>query len=109
MISGSQKHVTIGSCSAAVRPNTVRSWLITDRPPIAAVLACVCLVLLNIVDPDIQIPGSIDFSNLRPVKHMIVYVPYYTDGHTIGVLSQLFMSYVGHKYFRLAFRNASKC
>ncbi|BCH18071.1 MULTISPECIES: NAD(P)/FAD-dependent oxidoreductase [unclassified Mesorhizobium] len=32
---------------------------------------------LNIVDPDIEIPGLIEFSNLRPVGDTIVYVPYY--------------------------------
>ncbi|HSE73334.1 MAG TPA: FAD-dependent oxidoreductase, partial [Dongiaceae bacterium] len=32
---------------------------------------------VNIVDPDIEIPGLIEFSNLRPVGHTIVYVPYY--------------------------------
>jgi protoporphyrinogen oxidase len=32
---------------------------------------------VNIVDPDIEIPGLIEFSNLRPVEDTIVYVPYY--------------------------------
>jgi protoporphyrinogen oxidase len=32
---------------------------------------------LNIVDPGIDIPGLIEFSNLRPLDHTIVYVPYY--------------------------------
>lgn len=32
---------------------------------------------LNIVDNDIEIPGLIEFSNLRPVGSTIVYVPYY--------------------------------
>jgi len=32
---------------------------------------------LNIVAPDIEIPGLIEFSNLRPFRHAIVYVPYY--------------------------------
>jgi protoporphyrinogen oxidase len=32
---------------------------------------------LNIVDDNIDIPGLIEFSNLRPVKDTIVYVPYY--------------------------------
>jgi protoporphyrinogen oxidase len=32
---------------------------------------------LNIVDPEIEIPGLIEFSNLRPIKDTIVYVPYY--------------------------------
>jgi protoporphyrinogen oxidase len=32
---------------------------------------------LNIVDPEIEIPGLIEFSNLRPVPETIVYVPYY--------------------------------
>jgi protoporphyrinogen oxidase len=32
---------------------------------------------LNIVDPTIDIPGIIEFSNLRPLPATIVYVPYY--------------------------------
>jgi protoporphyrinogen oxidase len=32
---------------------------------------------VNIVDPGIDIPGFIEFSNLRPVGANIVYVPYY--------------------------------
>jgi protoporphyrinogen oxidase len=32
---------------------------------------------VNIVDPSIDIPGIIEFSNLRPTGHTIVYVPYY--------------------------------
>lgn len=32
---------------------------------------------VNIVAPDIEIPGLIEFSNLRPLGHAIVYVPYY--------------------------------
>lgn len=32
---------------------------------------------LNIVDDSIEIPGLIEFSNLRPTKDVIVYVPYY--------------------------------
>lgn len=32
---------------------------------------------VNIVDPDIEIPGLIEFSNLRPCPDTIVYVPYY--------------------------------
>jgi protoporphyrinogen oxidase len=32
---------------------------------------------LNIVDPEIDIPGIIEFSNLRPLPNTVVYVPYY--------------------------------
>jgi protoporphyrinogen oxidase len=32
---------------------------------------------LNIADPEIGIPGLVEFSNLRPVGNTIVYVPYY--------------------------------
>ena len=32
---------------------------------------------INIVEPDIEIPGIIEFSNLRPLPHTMVYVPYY--------------------------------
>jgi len=32
---------------------------------------------VNIVEPDIEIPGIIEFSNLRPLPQTVVYVPYY--------------------------------
>jgi protoporphyrinogen oxidase len=32
---------------------------------------------VNIVEPDIEIPGVIEFSNLRPMPDTVVYVPYY--------------------------------
>lgn len=32
---------------------------------------------LNIADPQISIPGLVEFSNLRPIGNTIVYVPYY--------------------------------
>ncbi|WFU12174.1 NAD(P)/FAD-dependent oxidoreductase (plasmid) [Rhizobium sp. CB3090] len=32
---------------------------------------------INIVDPNIEIPGLIEFSNLRPIEDRVVYVPYY--------------------------------
>jgi protoporphyrinogen oxidase len=32
---------------------------------------------VNISDPNVQIPGIIEFSNLRPMNHPLVYVPYY--------------------------------
>jgi protoporphyrinogen oxidase len=32
---------------------------------------------VNLSDPNIEIPGLIEFSNLRPVDHPVVYVPYY--------------------------------
>jgi protoporphyrinogen oxidase len=32
---------------------------------------------VNVSEPDIEIPGFIEFSNLRPVGQTIVYVPYY--------------------------------
>lgn len=32
---------------------------------------------INICDPEIQIPGIVEFSNLRPVGDTIVYVPFY--------------------------------
>ncbi|MFB2351634.1 hypothetical protein, partial [Priestia megaterium] len=32
---------------------------------------------VNIIDPDIEIPGIIEFSNLRPTDDTVVYVPYY--------------------------------
>jgi protoporphyrinogen oxidase len=32
---------------------------------------------VNVSDPEMAIPGFIEFSNLRPVDHTVVYVPYY--------------------------------
>ena len=32
---------------------------------------------VNICDPDIEVPGIIEFSNLRPFPEPIVYLPYY--------------------------------
>ena len=32
---------------------------------------------VNVSDPQMAIPGFIEFSNLRPVDHTVVYVPYY--------------------------------
>jgi protoporphyrinogen oxidase len=32
---------------------------------------------VNVSEPDVTIPGFIEFSNLRPVKETVVYVPYY--------------------------------
>lgn len=32
---------------------------------------------LNIVDPEFDIPGMIEFSNLRPLENTVVYVPFY--------------------------------
>jgi protoporphyrinogen oxidase len=32
---------------------------------------------LNVNDPSMDIPGIIEFSNLRPLKHHLVYVPFY--------------------------------
>ena len=32
---------------------------------------------VNINEPDIAIPGIIEFSNLRPVDHTVIFVPYY--------------------------------
>ena len=35
---------------------------------------------LNTNDPDMDIPGIIEYSNLRPLKNAIVYVPFYMPG-----------------------------
>lgn len=51
-------------------------------------IGCVCLLFrlarpvsgnfwVNTIDPDIPIPGIIEFSNLRPLEGTFVYVPYY--------------------------------
>ena len=35
---------------------------------------------LNINDPEMDIPGLVEYSNLRPLDHHIVYVPFYMPG-----------------------------
>ena len=32
---------------------------------------------MNVNDPDIEIPGFVEYTNLRPLDHHLVYVPYY--------------------------------
>ncbi len=59
-----------------------------ERYRAIANIGVVCVVLrlkrsvtphfwLNIDDPDFEIPGIIEFSNLRPASGTVVYVPYY--------------------------------
>lgn len=67
-------------------PDLPQSW--RDRYDAIRNIGVVCLLFklkrsvtknfwLNIVDENIDIPGIIEFSNLRPVDDTIVYVPYY--------------------------------
>lgn len=35
---------------------------------------------LNVNDPDMDIPGLVEYTNLRPLEHHIVYVPFYMPG-----------------------------
>ena len=35
---------------------------------------------LNVNDPEMDIPGLVEYSNLRPLEHSIVYVPFYMPG-----------------------------
>ncbi|MBI1906845.1 MAG: NAD(P)/FAD-dependent oxidoreductase [Rhodocyclales bacterium] len=35
---------------------------------------------LNVNDPDMDIPGLVEYSNLRPLGHHVVYVPFYMPG-----------------------------
>lgn len=35
---------------------------------------------LNVNDPEMDIPGLVEYSNLRPLAHSIVYVPFYMPG-----------------------------
>jgi protoporphyrinogen oxidase len=35
---------------------------------------------INVHDPDMDIPGLVEYTNLRPMEHRIVYVPYYLPG-----------------------------
>ena len=36
---------------------------------------------LNINDPEMDIPGLVEYSNLRPLKNHVVYVPFYVPGN----------------------------
>ncbi|MEI9928745.1 MAG: NAD(P)/FAD-dependent oxidoreductase, partial [Sphingomonas sp.] len=67
-------------------PALPQSW--KDRYDAIANIGVVCLLFklkrsitphfwVNIAEPDIEIPGIIEFSNLRPVADSIVFVPYY--------------------------------
>jgi protoporphyrinogen oxidase len=35
---------------------------------------------VNVHDPDMDIPGLVEYTNLRPMEHSIVFVPYYLPG-----------------------------
>lgn len=35
---------------------------------------------LNVNDPEMDIPGLVEYSNLRPLPHAVVYVPFYMPG-----------------------------
>ena len=35
---------------------------------------------LNVNDPEMDIPGLVEYSNLRPLDHAVVYVPFYMPG-----------------------------
>jgi protoporphyrinogen oxidase len=35
---------------------------------------------LNINDPEMDIPGIVEYSNLRPLEHSVVYIPFYMPG-----------------------------
>ena len=32
---------------------------------------------MNLAQPELEIPGMIEFSNLRQMEHTVVYIPYY--------------------------------
>jgi protoporphyrinogen oxidase len=72
--------------------------LLAERPELARTygefqnVGCVCVIhqlakpvsenfWVNISDPAIDIPGFVEFSNLRPLDRHIVYVPYYMPGN----------------------------
>lgn len=57
-------------------------------------IAVVCLIIklrkpltenfwLNVNDPDMDIPGLVEYSNLRPLDAHIVYIPYYMPGEHV--------------------------
>jgi len=72
--------------------------LIPDLPPATLSklqalrnIAVVCVIVklrkpvseyfwMNVNDPDMDIPGIVEYTNLRPLDHHIVYVPYYMPG-----------------------------
>lgn len=76
-------------------PTPFISGLVPDLPPASKAaydairnIGVVCVIhklkapvsphfWVNIVDPQIAVPGVIEFSNLRPMAEAVVYVPYY--------------------------------
>ncbi|MCB8878385.1 NAD(P)/FAD-dependent oxidoreductase [Acidisoma silvae] len=80
----------ISTVPAPLVPSLVPDLPDTSKAAYSAIpnIGVVCVMLrlkrqvskhfwVNIVDPAIDIPGFIEFSNLRPVDAHIVYVPYY--------------------------------
>lgn len=56
---------------------------------------------LNTNDPEMDIPGIIEYSNLRPLEHAIVYVPFYMPGeHPHYAEPDEFFLHKVKKYFK---------
>lgn len=64
---------------------------ILERFQVVKNIAVVCLIIklrkaltenfwLNINDPDMDIPGLVEYTNLRPLDQHIVYIPFYMPG-----------------------------
>lgn len=53
---------------------------------------------LNTNDPDMDIPGLVEYSNLRPLDHPVVYVPFYMPGEhpKFAEPDQVFLDKVQH-------------
>jgi protoporphyrinogen oxidase len=75
-------------------------------------IAVVCVVVklrqpltenfwLNTNDPEMDIPGIVEYSNLRPLEHSIVYVPFYMPGEhpKFAEPDEVFLEKV-RKYFK---------
>jgi protoporphyrinogen oxidase len=88
-------HIFYADAVISTVPTPFISSLVPDLPEASKAqydairnIGVVCLLLklkksvsrnfwVNIVDESIDIPGLIEFSNLRPVENTIVYIPYY--------------------------------
>ena len=72
-------------------------------------IACVCVMFklkkplskyfwLNVSDPDMDIPGIVEYTNLRPMAEHIIYVPYYlpADHPAYSDSDEVFLDKVRH-------------
>jgi protoporphyrinogen oxidase len=96
---------------SALVPDLLTEW--RARYAAIANIGVVCVVLrlrrsvtphfwVNIADPRFEIPGIIEFSNLRPTGDTVVYIPYYMPtSHPKFARDDAFFRQEGFGYLRL--------